>query len=247
MADQKLTGHPSPTDSAMPGAKAIVHVVRHGEVNNPEGILYGRLPGYHLSDLGHQMAERVGQYLAPLPITHLACSPLERARETMAAIASHHSDLPVSIDQGLIEADSFFAGQVFGGTNKALKNPKNWLHCLNPFKPSWGEPYLEIAVRMRVAIQQAANAAVSGLEPGEVGQAVLVSHQLPIWIARLSFNNRRLWHDPRSRQCTLASVTSFHFDSGNYSGFEYAEPAIDLVPPKARKAVFSAGKNPTSN
>jgi broad specificity phosphatase PhoE len=61
-------------------------------------------------------------------------------------------------------------------------------------------------------------------------EAVLVSHQLPVWVTRLSAEHRRLWHDPRRRQCSLASVTSLTFEGDRLVGIEYAEPAADLLP-----------------
>ncbi|HUR72927.1 MAG TPA: histidine phosphatase family protein, partial [Sporichthya sp.] len=63
--------------TAMTG-HTIVHVVRHGEVFNPEGVLYGRLPGYHLSELGVKMAERIAETFAGADIAALVSSPLER-------------------------------------------------------------------------------------------------------------------------------------------------------------------------
>ena len=60
--------------------------------------------------------------------------------------------------------------------------------------------------------------------------AICVSHQLPIWILRSAVEGRRLMHDPRKRECTLASVTSFHFDGeGMIDSISYAEPAKDLL------------------
>src|SRR5665647_1688738 len=41
-----------------------VHLLRHGEVHNPTGVLYGRLDGYHLSERGVAMAERIAAHLA---------------------------------------------------------------------------------------------------------------------------------------------------------------------------------------
>ncbi|MFM8239579.1 MAG: histidine phosphatase family protein, partial [Actinomycetota bacterium] len=61
-------------------------------------------------------------------------------------------------------------------------------------------------------------------------EAVVVSHQLPIWIARLKAENLRLWHDPRRRECSLASLTSLHFEGDRLAAIEYAEPAADLLP-----------------
>ena len=178
-----------------------VHVVRHGEVHNPEGVLYGRLPDYHLSPLGVAMAERVAQWVVGRDVVHLCSSPLERARETIAPIASVVGVQP-DVDDRLIEAANVFEGRRFGVGDGALREPAAWWHLRNPFRPSWGEPYDIIAARMLAAIEDAA-AAAAGHE------ALVVSHQLPIWTARNAAERRRLWHDPRARQCSLASVTSF--------------------------------------
>ena len=66
----------SRTDSA--SDVTVVHLMRHGEVHNPEGVLYGRLPDFHLSELGKEMAERVADHLSGRDITHVVASPLER-------------------------------------------------------------------------------------------------------------------------------------------------------------------------
>ncbi|MGD8214768.1 histidine phosphatase family protein [Aestuariimicrobium sp. Y1814] len=217
-------------------AEAVVHLVRHGEVNNPEGVLYGRLPGYGLTERGAAMAERVAEHLAELPIAHLATSPLQRAKETMAPIAARFPHVEVVEQPLVIEAANDFQGMVFGRGNKALKDPRNWWKLRNPLKPSWGEPFTEVATRMQWALQVAADTAI---EAG--GQAVVVSHQLPIWVARLSAEGSRLPHDPRKRECTLASVTTFHLRQGRVVRVSYAEPAKDLIPEKDRRMNFSAG------
>lgn len=211
-----------------------VHLVRHGEVYNPEGVLYGRLPGYHLSDNGRAMAERLGEYFAKFPVRLLRSSPLERAQETMKPISAHH-DIEVHLDERFIEADNELAGQVFGPRNKAIFNPKNWKYFTNPTVPSWGEPYADIAERMKRGI----SAAAAELSAGE--DAVVVSHQLPIWIARLSAEGKKLPHDPRKRQCIVGSVTSFRYVDGDLVGVTYAEPARDLLRGKANSA-FSSGR-----
>jgi thiol-disulfide isomerase/thioredoxin len=46
-------------------------------------------------------------------------------------------------------------------------------------------------------------------------EAVCVSHQLPIWVLRRYVERKRLWHDPRTRQCGLASLTSTTGSSGS--------------------------------
>lgn len=201
----------------------VVHVVRHGEVHNPDGVLYGRNPGYHLSDLGRQMAERVADHLATRDVRHVVASPLERAQETAAPVAKAHG-LDVGTDVRLIEAANVFEGKAFGVGDGALRRPANWKYFTNPFRPSWGEPYIEQVVRMTGALQSAREAARGH-------EAVCVSHQLPIWILRSFAEGRRLWHDPRSRQCTLASLTTFTFDGDDIVSVGYGEPARDLVPP----------------
>ena len=201
--------------------RSTVHLLRHGEVYNPEGVLYGRLPGFQLSDLGHEMANRAAEALKDRDIAAIISSPMERAQKTAAPIAAVH-DLPIIIDPNLIEADNVFEGQRVSVGDGVLKQPKTWRHLWNPFKPSWGEPYDVVAARMQAAID-----AARGQVPGR--EAVLVSHQLPIWIARLDAENRRLWHDPRSRQCTLASLTSLTFDDDDLVEISYTEPSRDLL------------------
>ncbi len=201
----------------------VVHLMRHGEVENPEGVLYGRLPGYHLSDLGRKMADRVAEHLAGRDIRHVVASPLERAQETAAPIAKAHG-LEVATDERLIEADNVFQGKTFGVGDGALKKPANWKYLTNPFRPSWGEPYIEQVVRMMAALGAARDAARGH-------EAVCVSHQLPIWVVRSFVERRRLWHDPRKRQCTLASLTSFTYRGDKIVSVGYSEPARDLVPP----------------
>jgi broad specificity phosphatase PhoE len=200
----------------------VVHLMRHGEVENPTGVLYGRLPGYHLSDLGRKMADRVSEHLAGRDITHVMASPLERAQETAAPIAASHG-LEIAADDRLIEAENVFQGKAFGVGDGALRRPANWRYLVDPFKPSWGEPYVEQVVRMMSALAAARDAARGH-------EAVCVSHQLPIWIVRSFVERRRLWHDPRKRQCTLASLTSFTYEDDRIVSVGYSEPARDLVP-----------------
>ncbi|MGR3937343.1 histidine phosphatase family protein [Streptomyces sp. BRA346] len=200
----------------------VVHVMRHGEVENPEGVLYGRLPGYHLSELGRRMADRVAEHLAERDITHVVASPLERAQETATPIGKAHG-LDVAVDERLIEAANAFEGKTFGVGDGALRRPANWRHLTNPFRPSWGEPYIDQVVRMMGALGAARDAARGH-------EAVCVSHQLPIWIVRSFAERRRLWHDPRKRQCTLASLTTFTYRGDKIVSIGYSEPARDLVP-----------------
>lgn len=195
----------------------IVHMLRHGEVFNPDKILYGRLPGFHLSDTGHDQAGIVAKYLADADITAVVASPLQRAQETAAPSAAAHG-LEIVTEERLIEAGNRFEGKKVAVGDGALRSPANWPLLRDPFTPSWGEPYLQIAHRMFGAVHRAR-------ELAEGHEALCVSHQLPIWTLRRFVEGRRLWHDPRKRQCALASVTSLVFTGTELTGLRYAEPA----------------------
>ncbi|MGH3445735.1 MAG: histidine phosphatase family protein [Nocardioidaceae bacterium] len=213
--------------------RTSVHLLRHGEVHNPSGVLYGRRDGYHLSDLGRQMALRVADTIAERDITALVSSPLERARETAEPLAAARG-LSIHTDARVIESTNVFEGRTFGVGDGVLRKPSSWRHLWNPFRPSWGEPYTQVASRMMAAVYDARDRAAGH-------EAVIVSHQLPIWVTRLHAEGRRFLHDPRKRQCTLCSLTTFTFEDDALSTVSYSEPAADLLPRRDRGAAFSAG------
>ena len=131
--------------------------------------------------------------------------------------------MPVGVDERIIEADSRFEGLTVGVGDGSLRSPKYWPLLRNPFEPSWGEPYAQVAARVLAAVED-----VRGQARGH--EAVLVSHQLPIWIARLAAANRPFAHDPRRRECALASLTSFSYAGDQLLTVAYTEPAADLLP-----------------
>lgn len=197
-------------------ARTRVHLVRHGEVFNPDGVLYGRLPGFGLSAQGELQAERVAAHLAGEDVVAVVASPMLRAQQTAKPVAAAHEQ-GVDTDDRLIEAANAFEGQHVSIGDGALRTPANWWLLRNPLRPSWGEPYLEIAHRMLGAAHRA-----RALATGHA--AVCVSHQLPIWTLRRFLEGRRLWHDPRSRECALGSVTTLVFDDESLVDLSYAEP-----------------------
>lgn len=202
-----------------------VHVLRHGEVENPKRILYGRQSGWYLSTRGQEMAATLGEWSKSIELGALHVSPLQRAQETAAPIAAAHN-MSITTDERLIEAANIFEGKSFELGSGVLKHPASWRHLYNPWRPSWGEPYVEQINRMLAAIFAAKDGA-NGKD------AICVSHQLPIWILRSAIENRPLLHDPRKRECTLASVTSVYFDKDDViSGISYSEPARHLLPKK---------------
>jgi broad specificity phosphatase PhoE len=198
-------------------SRTVVHLLRHGEVHNPTGVLYGRLNGFRLSELGRRQALTVAEHLRDHDITHVVASPLERAQETAGPITDSHR-LELATDPRLIEAENYFEGKKVSIGDGALRSPSNWPLLRNPFRPSWGEPYLKIAHRMLAAVHRARSLA-------EGHEAVCVSHQLPIWTIRRFLEGHRLWHNPTHRQCSLASLTSLTFDDEELVDIRYAEPA----------------------
>lgn len=205
--------------------RTVVHVLRHGEVHNPGRLLYGRLPGFRLSEVGARQAELVAAHLAEHEVTHVVASPLQRAQETAGPVAARHQ-VEVMTDERLIEADNVFEGKRVSVGNGALRDPRNWPVLRNPFRPSWGEPYLELARRMLAAVHRAREQAAGS-------EAVCVSHQLPIWTLRRYLIGQRLWHHPRHRQCALASLTSLEFTDDVITTVIYTEPVGGSDPRQA--------------
>lgn len=200
-----------------------VHLMRHGEVHNPDGILYGRLPGFGLSAHGWAMAERVAETLVAggHDVRAVVASPLQRAQESAVPTAQAFG-LPVRTEDGLIEAGTAFEG-LSRRERRGLAHPRHWARFLNPLRPSWGEPYRQVVGRMVAATRTCLDLAPTG------GEVVAVSHQLPIWVTRLFLERRPLAHDPRHRQCALASLTSLMFRDRRLVSLTYWEPAGDLV------------------
>ena len=196
-------------------ARTTVHLVRHGEVYNPKKILYGRMPGYHLSSRGNSMAVATSKFFRGRDVTYLAASPLERAQETARPIAEV-TGCEVQTREDILEAGNTFEGLRTKGWRSQLINPVRWRHMTNPLEPSWGEPYQEIFQRMWGAVEDARDTA-------EGHEAVLVSHQLPIVMVQRHVQGKPLAH--ASRNCDLASVTSLVFDGGDVVDWAYTTPA----------------------
>ena len=197
-------------------ALTVVHLVRHGQVANPRRVLYGRLPGFDLSARGRAQAGLLARHFAAAPLALVAASPLERAQQTAAPIAARHG-LPVGTDLRLTEASNIFEGVAGNLAWYILRHPRLWWQLRDLRGPSWGERRVDLVERIHAAVADALAAAAGR-------QAVLVSHQAPIWAARLGFDRRRLSSWPGAR-CALASVTSLTFDGGRLAGVVYAEPA----------------------
>ena len=189
-------------------------------MHNPDHVLYGRLPGYHLSANGRMMAAAAADFFAGRPVAAVFASPLERAQETAQPVAERLG-LTITTDDRLIESGNVLEGKSVSLASLAL-NPLNWQYLWNPFRPSWGEPYAQVAARVHQVVDRAR-------EASRGREAVCVSHQLPIWVTRLAAEHKRLWHNPSSRQCAVGSVTSLTFDGDQLTGVSYTVPPRQQV------------------
>ncbi|MCI1659836.1 histidine phosphatase family protein [Bifidobacterium psychraerophilum] len=214
-----------------------VSLVRHGEVFNPEHVLYERLPGFHLSDRGQRMARATARYIAQQPSLNKAVavfsSPLDRTRETSQAILEALNEkraerdakpLNVVLDDRIIEAGNEFRGKRIGHGDGAVWRKGN-IHLLrNLWKPSWGETYQQIAQRVGDFVYEKVDE-----YPGE--HIIVVSHESPIWTFRHLLEKGRAEHNMMMRHTGLASVTTITFDDATKLpiAIEYADPAASVI------------------
>jgi len=189
-----------------------IHLVRHGEVENPKGVIYGRLPGYNLSERGRRQARAAAHHLRDADVGAIWASPLERAQETAADIAKPHG-LEIVTDERLIESFNLLEG--VGKTVWAvLRNPVHWWRLRNPFTPSWGESFSDIADRMLPAIAEA-------LEKAGGREVVIVSHQTPVLVARSVLARRRVPPWLGFTPCQTGSVTTMVLENGKVLDASY--------------------------
>lgn len=192
-----------------------VHLIRHGQVENPAGVIYGRLPGYHLSERGRRQAGAARDRLADADLAVVWASPLERAQETAAIVAEPHG-ADVVTDARLIESGTTLEG-VGRSARDLLLAPRQWWSLRNPIKPSWGESFADIRKRMLAAVRDAISAA-------EGHEVAVVSHQTPVLVARLGLARRRVPPWMAMTPCATGSVTTLVLDGDTVVSASYFAP-----------------------
>lgn len=195
-----------------------VHLVRHGQVENPAGVIYGRLPGYHLSELGRNQARAAAARLAERDLRAVWSSPLERAQETAALIAEPHG-LEIVTDERLIESATTLEG-IGRRARDFLLSPRHWWSLRNPLKPSWGESFSQIRERMLAAVGESMRAA-------EGAEVAVVSHQTPVLVARLGLARRTVPPWLAFTPCETGSVTTLVVDGEDVVAASYFAPTGD--------------------
>ena len=196
-------------------ATETIHLVRHGEVENPKGIIYGRLPGFHLSERGQRQAAAAAERLRQADVGAVWASPLERAQETAKHIAEAHG-IEITTDERLLESLNAFEG--VGKTAYALlRNPRHWWRFRNPIKPSWGESFRDVQARMISAISDAF------IEAGDK-EVVVVSHMTPVLVARHALAKKRIPPWLPGTPCQTGSVTTLVLEEGKVLSASYFAP-----------------------
>ncbi len=197
--------------------RATIHLIRHGEVENPKGVIYGRLPGFHLSDKGRRQVEAAAERLKDRNVGTIWASPLERAQETAEAIAVHH-DAAIVTDGRLSESKTTLEG--VGRTLMSLaRSPRHLWSLRNPWRPSWGESFAEIRQRMLSCVRDAVASA-----PGK--EVVIVSHQTPVIVARLSLAGSRMPPWVGFTPCHTGSVTTLEVEDQKVVSAAYFQPDV---------------------
>lgn len=236
-----------PADNAQ---YTTVHFVRHGEVFNPDHVLYECLPGFHLSERGFRMAHATGRYMARNESMNspaaIFSSPLDRTLDTASSIVEElreaaegeqrgrHAhkkkhdgestdNFAIVTDERIIEARNEFRGKRIGHGEGALWRNGNWKLVTNLWRPSWGESYKEIASHVQKFTYEKVDE-----YPGQ--SIIVVSHESPIWSFRHLLETGHPEHNMLLRKTALASVTSMTFEVGTHKlvSIEYADPAADV-------------------
>lgn len=75
-------------------SETTIHLIRHGDVENPQEVFYGRLAGFPLSDRGRKEAAAAANALGDRPIEVVYSSPQLRARQTADIVREKMAPLP---------------------------------------------------------------------------------------------------------------------------------------------------------
>ncbi len=202
---------------------AQTFLVRHGEVLNPDRVVYADLAGYPLSDRGRSQAAEAASLLPPR--SKIVTSPLQRAVET-AGIIAVELDATMEVDQALTEWR--FATRWAGNRWEALDDafPEELDAYLDhPDRLPFGDESLDaLAERVVGAILRHRDAAD--------GPLVIVSHQDPIQAGRLSLTGRPLIDLHQDKPAHGSIVTLEGMGATRWIEREFWSPATgDPFPP----------------
>lgn len=193
-----------------------LYLVRHCEVENPRGLLYGHLPNFPLSSRGIRQAQALGGKLANSGARRIYTSPLERAQQTAAII---HRQLPASevvTTSNLVEAE--FGRYLQGISLRQIpwRRPLWWLHMVWPGLLPNDETVSAMAARVDVPLQRHLTEF-----PGE--SCICVSHGDPIQAFWIRHRGRRRWALHRL-QCAKGAMLCLDYRGTHLTAVRYIPP-----------------------
>jgi broad specificity phosphatase PhoE len=129
-----------------------ISFIRHGQVYNPEKLIYGRLPGFGLSDMGKRQVEGTADYLKQISLAAIYSSPLLRARQTADLIHHYHRQLSIKTASPINEVRFQFEGQpmenmkarnwdLYTGVSPDFEQPIDIVNRVKPFLYDLREQY----------------------------------------------------------------------------------------------------------
>lgn len=181
----------------------VIHFVRHGDVHNPQKILYARLPRFRLSDVGRSQAAAAGDYLKTRPLTAVYSSPMLRARQTAQAIAAHHPDAPLRISRLITETHTPYEG---ASLQDLLATDWNLFEGIPPEYEQTEDIFARASRFIRRVRRQHPNEEVAAVSHGHI---LLWMH---LWMRDLPFNmDTQFMIDPFPE---TASITTLTFSDG---------------------------------
>ena len=177
--------------------KRIVYLVRHGDVENPRGVIYGQLPGFGLSEQGRAEARSAGTYLLGRDVGKVIVSPMLRTCQT-AEILCDVIKRDFTVDPRLTEIHSPLEG-------------KKWLNAMLPHNLlRWArrrEPDGVVADRLVAALGDALG--------GHQREVVLVSHGGCILVLAHALRDRRVPTWAHLGVCPTGSITTLAIDDSS--------------------------------
>lgn len=202
--------------------RTTLHLVRHCDVHNPEGVLYGHLPGFRLSDKGVRQAHALGRWFAGRPVRQIYASPLERAQQTAHIIASYLDGAAVVTTPELVEARFGLYLQGVKPKDVPWRRPLWFVHMAWPGLLPNDESVPAMAARVRAPLSRLLRD-----HAGEEG--ICVSHGDPIqafWVEA----ERRHAYALHRLQCAKGGVLTLHYEDGTPAGKEYHPPRESGAP-----------------
>jgi broad specificity phosphatase PhoE len=202
-----------------------LYLVRHCDVANPHGVLYGYLPGFGLSAKGLAQAESLGQRLAGQPVRVIRTSPLDRARQTTSIIARHLDNPEVIVDDDLVEARFGLYLQGIRYAQVPWRRPLWWVHMVYPGLLRRDERVGAMAGRVERSLERL-------LESVGDGTGVCVSHGDPIQAFWITYLHRHPWA-LHHLQCAKGGLLALDYESGKLVKVTYVPPQVAAAPPAA--------------